>query len=131
PASSALSFAIASSRGSPTYSAGSIGTVLEVGVALGVVGAVVGDVGGGVVGSGSVPLGCTAITMMMAMSATASSDTIAMSGHIQGLRRRASAGGGVPPEVVAEGSTRVVAAVEADSRATAPAATPGTAAAAP
>src|SRR5690606_29482313 len=79
PASSALSFAIASSRGSPTYSAGSIGTVLEVGVALGVVGAVVGDVGGGVVGSGSVPLGCTAITMMMAMSATASSDTIAMS----------------------------------------------------
>src|SRR5690606_34422918 len=73
---------------------------------------------------------CTRITMRIATRATASSETIAMRGHIQGLRRRVSGMGVVVDPGAADGITRA-AAVDADSSATAPAATPGTAAAAP
>src|SRR5690606_717610 len=102
-----------------------------VGSSLGVLlGGLLAVVGGGDVGFLSPSCGCTRITMMIATSATASSDTIAMSGHIHGLRRRVSGIGVVVDPGAADGMTRV-AAGDADSSATAPAATPGTPAAGP
>src|SRR5690606_40427987 len=102
-----------------------------VGSSLGVLlGGLLAVVGGGDVGFLSPSCGCTRITMMIATSATASNDTIAMSGHIHGLRRRVSGIGVVVDPEAADGITRV-AAVDADSSATPHAATPGTAAEAP
>src|SRR6187402_3561959 len=84
----------------------------------------------------SVPVGRTSRKITMAMSTTASTDTIATNGQVHGLRRRTGVSAAATPGVATAapaGSSRVAALVSAAEKAAIGSwpATPGTAAIAP